>query len=540
MPRRKFQPPLQCLATLLAILSLVSNASAQFGSPPVAEIFSCPVYPPIARAAHVSGEVVVRFYIEDDGSPSSIQVVSGPPMLRGSATDAIKRWRFHVPLPINAERDFEARFQFKFDDPDSADDPPDDLDAPPDIPAFSDVGYSYDSITSEVHSLDGTQSLHPPPSPPPPVCSSNPQPSTPPTGQTPRDFIDLSRLHSGERDASYRIRIFRDGTVEWEGRRNVAITGHSGSRIAPATAQKLFDMLNAGTFWAQCPVKVDVPDDAREDDYIAVQIGGQDGAVGKTVYMAAWFVHQAAAGYGPQHLAWAIEKSADTHQWRHGDPSLESYANMLDDITLPKPGMTILIRAVLLGSYPCCDTLSDFEKMLSTGIDLNEADSSGWTPLMYAMQIGYDGKIKRALLKAHAAVNRRSARGDAALLIAAYRGILDRDLLAAGADINLANNAGTTALMLLAERGDPTVLKAALAAGADARIKDRDGHTALDYLQTAACGKPLVPLEPIPPRYDDDGNLIPPPPLPPCPSTDPAVLEDEATLRAAMHTALAR
>jgi TonB family protein len=537
MIRRKHLAPLSSLAALLAVLLSAATVRAQFGSPPVPVSFADPVYPPIARAAHVSGEVVVHFSIEDDGSTSQVQLVSGPPMLEGTARDAVKRWRFHIPLPIGAQRDFEARFHFKFADHATAAEQPDDLDEPPDIPTGGDdveVPAAATAITSEVRSLGGSQTIQPPPQPaPPPACPANPQVNTPPVGQTLRDFIELSRGHPDESDApGYSVRIFRDGSVEWQGRFNVAVVGSGGSSIAPAAAQKLFDLLNAAGFWEMCPAQPEQPD--WPGDAIIAQVG----AVKKTVYTNGWSSMGVNPKYAVERLMWAIDKAADTHQWRHGDPFLEPFTNMREDITQPKPGVTLLIRAVLRSWLSDPDDAVD--KLVAPGIDVNEGDSSGWTPLMYAVQLDPGGTPELALLKAHADVNRRSARGDTALLIAAWRGALDHDLLAVGADINLVNNAGITALMLLVERGDPAVLKAALAAGADARMKDREGRTALDYLNAAACGKPLVPLEPGPARYDSDGNVLPPPPLPPCPSTNPIVLEDEATLRAAMRAATAR
>jgi protein TonB len=57
-----------------------------------------PVYPAIARAAHVSGAVVVEAIISKAGKIESLRVVSGPEMLRGAASDAIAvaRYRPHL------------------------------------------------------------------------------------------------------------------------------------------------------------------------------------------------------------------------------------------------------------------------------------------------------------------------------------------------------------------------------------------------------------------------------------------------------------
>ncbi len=55
---------------------------------------SAPVYPPIARAAHVTGDVLLSFQIQTDGHVSRIRVLSGPAMLQQAAIDAVKNWTF--------------------------------------------------------------------------------------------------------------------------------------------------------------------------------------------------------------------------------------------------------------------------------------------------------------------------------------------------------------------------------------------------------------------------------------------------------------
>ena len=61
-----------------------------------------PVYPPIARAAHVGGTVVLHAIIAKDGSIQQLSVISGPPMLVGAATDAVRQWRYK-PYLLNGE-----------------------------------------------------------------------------------------------------------------------------------------------------------------------------------------------------------------------------------------------------------------------------------------------------------------------------------------------------------------------------------------------------------------------------------------------------
>jgi TonB family protein len=53
-----------------------------------------PVYPEIARAAKVSGTVLLRAVIGKDGTMQRLDVVSGPDMLRGAAIDAVRQWTY--------------------------------------------------------------------------------------------------------------------------------------------------------------------------------------------------------------------------------------------------------------------------------------------------------------------------------------------------------------------------------------------------------------------------------------------------------------
>jgi periplasmic protein TonB len=61
-----------------------------------------PVYPPIAKTAHISGTVVLHAIIGKDGSVQDLQYVSGPPLLMKSALDAIRQWRYK-PTMLNGE-----------------------------------------------------------------------------------------------------------------------------------------------------------------------------------------------------------------------------------------------------------------------------------------------------------------------------------------------------------------------------------------------------------------------------------------------------
>ena len=61
-----------------------------------------PMYPPIAKAARVSGTVVIQAKISKTGTIENLHVISGPAMLQQAAMDAVKSWRYR-PYLLNNE-----------------------------------------------------------------------------------------------------------------------------------------------------------------------------------------------------------------------------------------------------------------------------------------------------------------------------------------------------------------------------------------------------------------------------------------------------
>lgn len=61
-----------------------------------------PIYPAIAKAAHVSGAVVLHAVISKTGAIQSLSVLSGPDMLRANAVSAVQDWRYK-PYLLNGE-----------------------------------------------------------------------------------------------------------------------------------------------------------------------------------------------------------------------------------------------------------------------------------------------------------------------------------------------------------------------------------------------------------------------------------------------------
>src|SRR5215216_1116452 len=82
-----------------------SNAAAPKPTPPRAPIsggvlngkaisLPKPAYPPIARAAHAAGTVVVQVTIDENGNVIAAHAVSGHPLLQGAAVGAARQARF--------------------------------------------------------------------------------------------------------------------------------------------------------------------------------------------------------------------------------------------------------------------------------------------------------------------------------------------------------------------------------------------------------------------------------------------------------------
>jgi protein TonB len=61
-----------------------------------------PAYPTIARQAGVQGNVVIDTVVDKTGNVASMKVVSGPPMLRQPALDALRQWKYE-PSMLNGQ-----------------------------------------------------------------------------------------------------------------------------------------------------------------------------------------------------------------------------------------------------------------------------------------------------------------------------------------------------------------------------------------------------------------------------------------------------
>ena len=61
-----------------------------------------PVYPLVAKQRRLSGSVVVQGTVGTDGKITGLQLISGPPIFRDAAFDAVKQWKFK-PARLNGQ-----------------------------------------------------------------------------------------------------------------------------------------------------------------------------------------------------------------------------------------------------------------------------------------------------------------------------------------------------------------------------------------------------------------------------------------------------
>jgi protein TonB len=69
---------------------------------PVKTTHVAPVYPVVARQAHIQGVVILEAVLDDQGRVESVRVLRSIPMLDQAAGDAVRQWRF-TPALLNGQ-----------------------------------------------------------------------------------------------------------------------------------------------------------------------------------------------------------------------------------------------------------------------------------------------------------------------------------------------------------------------------------------------------------------------------------------------------
>jgi hypothetical protein len=365
-------------------------------------------------------------------------------MLQGIAVENVKAWRF-APHGEPAGKVYKAAFHFQLNPSDDGFD-----DNPPKTKVELDGSGGIRVLSILTSGLERSK------------CPSA-QERVPPPAVMSGDFVEVERWNED-------VRVDSDGSIVWK-QGKISQIGH----ISQEEAKSLLEQFRSQVVWGLCGDYNQAGLMEGGWSSLRVRISGREKSVSEYGDVAPPVFRE---------VELAVDAAANTHQWRHGDSKTESIVEITWEY-LPKAGKTKLMDAAHDGDEV------RFRAALVAGDKMTDVDASGWTPLMYAAG-SYGNSEESQLLKAGVNVNARSNRGETALMASAVTGMADENLLKSGADVNAVNNVGMTALMLLVQRGDPDEIKTLLGAGADARRKDASGRTALDYLNAANCGRPII------------------------------------------------
>jgi TonB family protein len=83
-----------CLAVVECAVAQGTTNSTTRESGVVLTKLSAPIYPPLARQARISGDVVVQVSVRKDGSIESVELFDGHPVLARAALDSAKQSTF--------------------------------------------------------------------------------------------------------------------------------------------------------------------------------------------------------------------------------------------------------------------------------------------------------------------------------------------------------------------------------------------------------------------------------------------------------------
>ena len=98
---------------LAALFWITASIFAQEPQLAIAKL-EAPVYPPMARAARVWGDVILNVTLASDGNANAVTVESGPQMLRQAAINSAIRSQFQANLE-NRTGGYRLVYRFVFD-----------------------------------------------------------------------------------------------------------------------------------------------------------------------------------------------------------------------------------------------------------------------------------------------------------------------------------------------------------------------------------------------------------------------------------------
>ena len=98
-----------CLSLVVPLLAALAATQANLGGVRLVELAD-PVYPPLARQARITGVVLVKIRIDQDGTTQAV-VLSGHPVLREAALTSAQQSRFDCST-CSSSRTYLMRYVF--------------------------------------------------------------------------------------------------------------------------------------------------------------------------------------------------------------------------------------------------------------------------------------------------------------------------------------------------------------------------------------------------------------------------------------------
>ncbi len=93
-----------------------SDGSASAQSAVILVKLHDPVFPQIARTAHVTGDIHLIVHVRQDGSVESVEYVSGPPLLEHASEDSAKASEYECRGCADAVTSYPLIYTFQFID----------------------------------------------------------------------------------------------------------------------------------------------------------------------------------------------------------------------------------------------------------------------------------------------------------------------------------------------------------------------------------------------------------------------------------------
>jgi TonB family protein len=105
---------MRMMVLLLYLGFFTCSAQCQDQPEPILRASLMPTYPPIAATAHITGDVRASFVLDADGNVTSVEITSGPALLRDATERNIRSWKFGPAADRSAsKRSYETVFYYR-------------------------------------------------------------------------------------------------------------------------------------------------------------------------------------------------------------------------------------------------------------------------------------------------------------------------------------------------------------------------------------------------------------------------------------------